>query len=100
LSRSNIQDSEGNELAKILYNNRTLRKLELEGNQLGPDTASAFGKALKINTTLKSLDLENNSLCGEEKFEGMIEFIKALETNNSLISLNIGKNKLEEPIGE
>lgn len=77
-----------------------MRKLELEGNLLGTETAKAFGKALRINTTLKALDLENNSLCGEGNYEGMIEFIKALETNTSLISLNIGNNKLEEPIGE
>ena len=38
----------------MLYTNKTLRKLELEGNSLGPKTALEFGKALKKNKTLKS----------------------------------------------
>jgi len=30
---------------------------------------------------------------------GIIEFISALEKNKSLISLNLGNNKLDTPIG-
>lgn len=52
LSRSGIKDEDGAEIAKILYTNKTLRKLELEGNQLGKKTALSFGKALTVNTTL------------------------------------------------
>lgn len=36
LSRKNIEDDEGVDLAKLLIVNKTLRKLELEGNKLGP----------------------------------------------------------------
>jgi hypothetical protein len=60
LSRKNIQDSEGTDIAKILFNNKTLRRLELEGNNLGPKSAREFGLALRVNTTLKFLDLESN----------------------------------------
>ena len=49
-------------MAKMLITNKTLRKLELEGNNLGPECAYAFGRALKINKTLKFLDLESNNL--------------------------------------
>jgi len=35
LSRKQIQDNEGQDLAKMLLTNNTLRKLELEGNNLG-----------------------------------------------------------------
>lgn len=35
LCRKNIQDMEGQDLAKALLTNKTLRKLELEGNCLG-----------------------------------------------------------------
>ena len=58
--RSGIKDEDGTEIAKILYNNTTLRKLELEGNNLGPKSAKEFGKALRINKTLQYLDLESN----------------------------------------
>jgi hypothetical protein len=36
LSRKGIEDDEGVDLAKMLIVNKTLRKLELEGNKLGP----------------------------------------------------------------
>jgi hypothetical protein len=45
-----------------LYTNKTLRKIELEGNLLGIKTAAEFGKALKVNSTLRYLDLESNQL--------------------------------------
>ena len=60
LSRKGILDSEGKEIAKMLLTNTTLRKLELEGNNLGLQSAYAFGRALKVNKTLKFLDLESN----------------------------------------
>jgi len=44
----------------MLYTNNTLRRLELDGNLLGPRSASEFGKALKVNKSLKLLDLESN----------------------------------------
>ena len=52
LTRSGVGDDDGMEIAKILYNNTTLRKLELEGNNLGIKTANEFAKALKYNKTL------------------------------------------------
>jgi len=51
---------EGVEIANLLLENKTLRKLELEGNLLGPNSAKAFGRALMQNKTLRVLDLESN----------------------------------------
>jgi hypothetical protein len=34
LARKGIQDAEGKEIARMLLTNNTLRKLELEGNNL------------------------------------------------------------------
>lgn len=62
LARKGIQDPEGVELANMLIENKTLRKLELEGNLLGPNTARAFGKVLMVNKSLRLLDLESNQL--------------------------------------
>jgi Ran GTPase-activating protein (RanGAP) involved in mRNA processing and transport len=47
-------------IAEMLMDNKTLRKLELEGNLLGPQTARKFGEVLKSNKTLRMLDLESN----------------------------------------
>ena len=101
LVRKGIQDIDGIEIAKILYSNKTLRKLELEGNNLGPKSAKEFGLALKVNTTLRFLDLESNQLTmGNEDTAGVqMFFIEALKTNTSLLSLNIANNQLHEDLG-
>lgn len=84
----------------MLLSNKTLRKLELEGNCLGLQTARFFALALRKNNTLKFLDLESNNLThdGEEN-SGVEEMINALSTNSSLLSLNLGNNRLDEGIG-
>lgn len=100
LSRAGIKDDSGADVARILYNNTTLRKLELEGNNLGPRSAKEFAKALRVNKTLQFLDLESNQLVGDgEDTPGILDLISALEENDTLISLNIGNNKLEASIG-
>jgi len=60
LSRKGIQDVEGVDIAKMLLTNKTLRKLELEGNNLSTNSATEFGHALAKNNTLVYLDLEAN----------------------------------------
>mmetsp|Transcript_13389 Transcript_13389/g.20939 ORF Transcript_13389/g.20939 Transcript_13389/m.20939 type:complete len:94 (+) Transcript_13389:271-552(+) len=47
MCRKRISDVDGQIIARILHTNKTLRKLELEGNQLGPKSAAEFGKSLK-----------------------------------------------------
>ena len=100
LSRKGIQDKEGQDIARLLLNNKTLRKIELEGNCLGMQTARIFALALRKNKTLRFLDLESNNLThdGEEN-GGVEEMIQALTTNTTLLSLNLGNNKLDEHIG-
>ena len=44
----------------MLYTNNTLRKIELEGNLLGPKSATELGKVLKVNTGIIFLDLGSN----------------------------------------
>jgi hypothetical protein len=102
LSRSDIKDDEGIEIAKILYNNKTLTKLELEGNNLGIKTAAELAKGLKYNKTLQFLDLESNQLAGDDGADNQAlpQLLRALHHNTTLLSLNLGNNKLEAPIGK
>jgi len=66
-------------LARALITNKTLRKLELEGNCLGLMSAKAFAFALRNNRTLRYLDLESNNLCHEgEENQGVEDMIGAL----------------------
>lgn len=60
MARKKIEDADGIYIAEMLLHNKALRKLELEGNLLGPQTAKKFGEVLKVNKTLRFLDLESN----------------------------------------
>jgi Ran GTPase-activating protein (RanGAP) involved in mRNA processing and transport len=62
LARKVIKDEDGVKLARMIKVNKHLRKIELEGNLLGPNTARELGEALLSNKTLKYLDLEGNQL--------------------------------------
>ena len=87
------------DIAKMLFSNKVLRSLQLEGNNLGPKSAKEFGIALRVNNTLRLLDLESNQLTQDgEDLAGIVQFINALQHNKSLTSLNLANNKLEEPI--
>ena len=100
LSRKGIQDKEGIDLAKALLTNKTLRKLELEGNCLGMHTAKAFALAIRKNKTLRYLDLESNNLTNDtEENGGVEEMISALADNTTLLSLNVANNRLGDDIG-
>ena len=48
LSRKNLEDVEGKKIAEMVSKNHKLRRLELEGNFFGPETATAFANALKV----------------------------------------------------
>jgi Ran GTPase-activating protein (RanGAP) involved in mRNA processing and transport len=101
LSRKFIVDADGECIPTMLFSNNTLRKLNLEGNCLGPKCAAQFGKALKQNTSLLSLNLESNQLTqdGQECW-GIDEFISFLYENKTLISLNIANNSLDTTVGD
>lgn len=100
LSRKGIQDKEGIDIAKALFTNKSLRKLELEGNCLGMHTAKAFALAIRKNKTLRYLDLESNNLTNDtEENGGVEEMISALADNTTLLSLNVANNRLGDDIG-
>jgi len=85
----------------MLISNTTLRKLELEGNCLGPECAYAFGRALQTNKTLKYLDLESNQLTSDGTTNGGVsDLFKFLPKNKTLISLNLANNQMNESCGE
>lgn len=85
----------------MLLTNKTLRKLELEGNNLGPESAYTFGRALKVNKTLKFLDLESNNLTTDgTDFGGVTELFTFLPQNTTLLSLNLANNGLDESCGD
>ena len=82
MTRKLTDDEIGIDLARMLMLNKTLRKLELEGNRFGPRTAREFGALLKVTKTLSFLDFENNMLTNDgDDITGLLTFIDALKTN-------------------
>lgn len=77
-----------------------MRKLELEGNGLGPKSAAEFGRMLAKNKGLRHLNLESNQLTlGGQEHWGIYQFVEFLSTNNNLLSLNLANNELDEKCG-
>ncbi len=110
LARKEIDDAEGVELARILISNKSIRKLELEGNRLGPKTIYAFGKALEVNKTLRVLDLESNDIYKDKDapfdpetkraiIPKLFFFIESLQHNKTLLSLNLANCQMDDKCG-
>jgi hypothetical protein len=101
MARCGVEDAEGVSLAKMLRKNTTLRKLDLEGNLLGPQSASEFGRALMVNKTLKTLTLESNLLNSENGDDqwGLYDLAEFLPKNTTLLSLNLANNQIDEKSG-
>jgi hypothetical protein len=90
LSRCGLNDDAGVHLARMIGSNTSIVSLNLELNNLGPATASAFGKHLRTNSTLKYLCLEGNNLTkDEEEDSGVKDLAHALQQNSTLTNLNL-----------
>lgn len=77
-------------LCKALARNRSLTKLDLRNNRIGPAAGEAIGAMLASNTTLLHLDLRWNSLMDM----GGRAILKGLARNQTLLSLKIAGNKI------
>jgi hypothetical protein len=101
MSRCGIEDNDGVNIAKMLRTNKFLRKFDLEGNLLGPQSAHEFGKALMVNKTLKTLNLESNQLNSEtgDSQWGLYDLAEFLVHNKTLLSLNLANNSIDEKTG-
>jgi len=95
MSRKNLTDDDGVELAKCLITNFALEKVELEGNNLGPRCLHEISKMLSINKSLRALDFEGNNLTQTGKdVQGVIAVGEALKKNTTLITLNLSNCNL------
>ena len=101
MNRKLVEDEVGVDLARMLMLNKHVRKLELEGNKLGPKTAKAFGDVLRHSKTMKFIDLDNNLLTSDgDDMTGLQYFIEGLKENKSLLTLNMANNRLDDQMGK
>jgi Ran GTPase-activating protein (RanGAP) involved in mRNA processing and transport len=75
-------------IANELASNSTLEKLDLTGNKIRDEGASAIAKALKNNNTLTSLSLRGNKLSDK----GIESIAHALLSNTLLTALDLACN--------
>jgi len=77
LTRKQITDDDGADIARNLAKNKTLLKLEMEDNNLGPKTAMEMGNLIKQNRFIRVIDMESNNLTNSGKeVEGVVAMAK------------------------
>ncbi|KAJ0408327.1 hypothetical protein ATCC90586_000068 [Pythium insidiosum] len=96
LSRNGLDDGAAKHVAALLRRpTSALRRLDLEGNALGPLAARELADALAENETLESLSLESNPLTDQEKdWTGVAALGQMLARNRGLRSLNLWRTRL------
>ena len=97
LTHKKIEDEEGVKFAKMLLVNSYVRKVEFEGNKLGPKTALELANVLSINESLQFLDLSQNCLTSAygDNPQGVLALAQALKQNTTLLSLGVAGNQLD-----
>ncbi|GLE10056.1 hypothetical protein PINS_up022051 [Pythium insidiosum] len=96
LSRNALDDGAAKHIAALLRRpTSALRRLDLEGNALGPLAARELAEALGGNETLESLSLESNPLTDQEKdWSGVAALSAMLARNRGLRSLSLWRTRL------
>ncbi|KAL0225873.1 hypothetical protein P9112_013197 [Eukaryota sp. TZLM1-RC] len=90
LRGNNITSEDASALARALESNSTLTKLELGNNNITSEGASALARALESNSTLTKLDLWGNNITAE----GASALARALESNSTLTKLDLQNNNI------
>ena len=79
-------------IARALQNISTLKKIHINGNNIGEETAGDIAAILSHNNKLQQLYLHNNNF----KTAGIIKIAKALQNTSTLTVFNIGNNNASE----
>jgi hypothetical protein len=96
LSRTNLSDAQGVQLARALHDNIRLTHVDASENALGSNTGVALAESLRANITLKHLQLRWNAIRGE----GACALMHALRENEALETLELGDNGIDDESAE
>jgi GGDEF domain-containing protein/Ran GTPase-activating protein (RanGAP) involved in mRNA processing and transport len=81
-------------LSNMLARNRTILKLNLSKNHIGPGGARSLADALTTNRTLTALDFSENNFTNHAKnMEGLQAFCRALTANPAIQAITFGESK-------
>mmetsp|Transcript_59229 Transcript_59229/g.87988 ORF Transcript_59229/g.87988 Transcript_59229/m.87988 type:complete len:414 (+) Transcript_59229:80-1321(+) len=82
----NLSDLAGAYLCRALRNNRSIVKIELAGNRLGPETCKSLGESLCTNGVVQFVGLESNPLTGKMNDLSGIQAIASMLRQNHTLS--------------
>jgi len=107
LSRKQITDDDGADIASSLMNNKVLLKLELDDNNLGTKAAIKLGELITNNRFVRVISLESNNLGPSSSLpsstgkviDGVVQMAEALAKNQDLLCLNLNNTNLSEEAG-
>jgi len=97
VSNMKLSDKAGAYLVRALKNNKTLVKLEMDGNLFGAATVKSLANSLGSNSTLACLNISSNMLSATERIastDGQDKssiglLARSLERNDSLVFLSL-----------
>ena len=88
-----LSDLSGAYLCRALRNNRSIVKVDAEGNNFGPKTLTSLADSLTTNDVVRHVNLEGNPLvkneAGGHDVAGVGRLAEMLKVNNSLRYLNL-----------
>lgn len=91
-----IGEGGGQEIAKMLRHNNTLKILDLGNTELGMKSLVSLASSLnEANRTLVYLDVENPRLYSVQE-EGTLHFSRCLAVNNVLKAVKLGKHDMRD----
>ena len=81
-------------LKEILAKNKSIKKLDFQNNQIGPNSAPILGEIISMRSNLKSINLKWNEL----GIRGARILIEALKKNSNIIEFDISCNRVTQNI--
>ena len=91
-ARKRMNDVDAHIVAKVLYNNETVTKLDLSQNRISKNGAISISKCIEYNKTLKELDLSKNIISNI----GLKKIAVAMQANQTLQKYNISHNNISD----
>ena len=89
-AQKSISDVDVHIVAKVLYNNETVTKLDVSQNRISKNGAISISKCIEYNKTLKELDLSKNIIYNI----GLKKIAVAMQANQTLRKLNTSYNHI------
>jgi hypothetical protein len=87
-----LGDEDVTAIATELGINTSLRKLNLNANEIGPMGVATLAEALKVNTALTELEIASNSI-GDA---GALSLAAVLRVNTTLVALELHSNNIDD----